>query len=283
MNPGWEGVAGAGASWSWIGALGVSIPALFAQAPAPTPTGNPLGDGGLTEAVSRSAVTLALFAAASLAPAALLMTTAYVRVVIVLSLLRQALGSPQIPGNQVVQILALLITAMIMKPTAEEVRRVAIQPYGEGRLSLEDAWDAGVRPVKRFMARQIDATGHARYATELLELSRAPAPAPARPGEPIAPAAPEPEPEYAYLDELPLHVLGAAFLLAELNTALWIGFAVYLPFLVIDLVTASALSAMGLYLLPPAQVAIPLKLIVFALAEGWWLVTDMLIRGFSIA
>jgi flagellar biosynthetic protein FliP len=207
-----------------------------------------------------------LFAAASFAPAAVLMVTAFVRLNIVLVLLRQALGSPQVPGNQVLSALAMLLTALVMRPVATDVYDHAIAPFAEQRLDATQAWEAGSAPIKAFMLRQIVRTGHQGYLEELHDLTTPPSPS-------------RVEPEF--VDEFPLLVVAPAYLLSELTAALWIGFAIYLPFLVVDLVVSAVLAAMGLFMLPPSLVSMPLKLILFVLADGWMLVAGMLLRGFS--
>jgi flagellar biosynthetic protein FliP len=205
---------------------------------------------------------VALIGLASMAPAALLMFTSFVRIHIVLILIRQALGSPQIPGNQVLAALALLLSLIVMKPVGESVYTRAIEPYSAGRATPAEAWEAGSRPIKEFMIDQIQRTHHSRYLWELHDL--------AEPGRA--------DPSVA--DEMPLRVVAPAFLLSELTTALMIGFMIYLPFLVIDLVVSAVLSAMGLFMLPPSLVAMPLKLILFVLADGWLLVATALLRTF---
>ncbi|MDB5351252.1 MAG: flagellar biosynthesis pathway, component FliP [Planctomycetota bacterium] len=235
------------------------LPDMSIASPATAPsTGNP-------PALVNSAQTMALFALISLAPAALLMVTAFVRISVVLTLLRQALGSPQIPGNQVLMALALLLTALVMRPVAESVYERGIKPYTEHRLDAKAAWDAGSEPIKVFMSEQIKRTGHEHYLWDLYERSSHP------PGEP----------EPTESEQFSIAILAPAFLLSELTTALYIGFAVYLPFLVIDLVVSAVLGAMGLFMLPPALVALPLKLVLFVLADGWMLVAGMLLRSFS--
>jgi flagellar biosynthetic protein FliP len=216
----------------------------------------------------RTAQTVALFGLLSLVPVGLLMLTAFVRINIVLILLRQALGTPQVPGNQILTALALLLTALVMRPKAEEVYQKAIQPYMAGKLSAVQAWEAGAGPVKAFMLDQIVRTRHQAYLEALHEYEAAPSPARIDP----TPASPE---------DFPLRVVAPAYLLSELTTALLMGFYVYLPFLVIDLVVSSVLAATGLFMLPPALVAAPLKLIVFVLADGWVLTAEILLRSFA--
>jgi flagellar biosynthetic protein FliP len=216
--------------------------------------------------VAGSVQTVALFALLSLVPVAVLMVTAFVRINIVLTLLRQALGSPQVPGNQVLTALALLLTALVMWPVGNAVYTRAIEPYAAGRLPAAAAWEAGARPIKAFMVGQIEQTRHQEYLWQLYDYVMPPTPGRVDP---------------AYGEDFPLHVVAPAFLLSELTTALVIGFYVYLPFLVIDLVVSAVLAAMGLFMLPPGLVALPLKLILFVLADGWLLVASMLLQSFG--
>jgi len=222
----------------------------------------PALDGDL----GRMARTVGFFAAISLTPIALLMTTAFVRIHIVLLLLRQALGSPQVPGNQVLTALALLLTTVVMAPAARTVYEEAARPLAEGELELEDAWKAGSRPIKAFMITQIHQTGHKHYLEDFQALAT----------ENGSGLETEADGSPAFL------IVAPAFLISELNTALWIGFLIYLPFLLIDLVVTSVLAATGLIMMPPAQVALPLKLALFVVADGWWLVADALVRTFMI-
>jgi flagellar biosynthetic protein FliP len=201
-----------------------------------------------------------------MAPAAVLMFTSFVRINIVLILLRQALGSPQVPGNQVLAALALLLTVLVMRPVAEVVYTKGIEPYASGRLPAVAAWEAGTKPIKAFMIKQIERTNHQDYLWQLYDLS-------------TPESAGQPDPKYG--EEFPLQVVAPAFLLSELTTALVIGFYIYLPFLVIDLVVSSVLAAMGLFMLPPSLIALPLKLILFVLADGWLLVATMLLQSFA--
>lgn len=216
--------------------------------------------------IQQSGPMLVLFALSSFAPAAVLMVTAFVRINIVLTLLRQALGSPQIPGNQVLLALALLLTALVMEPVGRQVYERGIQPYSRQELSAEAAWNAGTGPVKTFMLEQIYRTNHVDYLWKLHDYSFPPGTTVAAP---------------THLGDFSLRVVAPAYLLSELTTALMIGFLIYLPFLVIDLVVSAVLAAMGLFMLPPSLVALPLKLILFVLADGWMLVAEMLLRSFN--
>lgn len=254
-------------------AWAILVAALIALAPGPARAADQSAKSALDPspidkaAAARTIQTVALFAGVSLAPVALLMVTAFVRINIVLSLLRQALGSPQVPGNQVVTALALLLTLLVMRPRGEQVYHDAIAPYASGALTERQAWDRGAAPIKAFMVETIVRARRQYYLATLFEQSR---------GRTAHPAAPPAEP----LD-YPLTVVAPAFLLCEITTALKMGFFLYLPFLVIDLATASVLGATGLYMLPPALVATPAKLIVFVLADGWMLVATMLLSSFG--
>lgn len=221
------------------------------------------GDLGGAE-VWKSVKTVALFGLVSLAPAAVLMLTSFVRIQIVLVLLRQALGSPQVPGNQVLTALALLLTALVMRPVGQVVHDRALAPLMAGTIDATQAWEAGSRPIRRFMVDQIVRTRHEHYLSEL-----------------YAHAEPDREPP-GFGDDYPFGVIAPAFLLSELTTALTIGFLIYLPFLVVDLVVSAVLAAMGLFMLPPSLVALPLKLILFVLADGWLLVATRLLQTFDI-
>lgn len=218
--------------------------------------------------VWKSVQTIGLFAAVSLAPAAVLMLTSFVRIQIVLVLLRQALGSPQVPGNQVLTALALLLTFLVMKPVGDVVYRDAVAPLMASTKTPAQAWESGSRPIKRFMVDQIVRTSHEHYLTELYDYAVPPSPVRVEP---------------TYGDDYPFQVIAPAFLLSELTTALTIGFIIYLPFLVVDLVVSAVLAAMGLFMLPPTLVALPLKLILFVLADGWLLVASRLLQTFAIS
>jgi flagellar biosynthetic protein FliP len=242
--------------------------AIESNRPAELDESSPASLLGRREDTFRTVQTVALFGLISLAPIALLMVTAFVRINIVLMLLRQALGSPQVPGNQVLTALALLLTALVMRPHAERVYQDSVRPYAAGELSAREAWAAGSKPIKAFMVDQIIATKHQEYLESLYDYAVPRSPGRADTGQ-IKPEA------------LPLHVVAPAYLLSELTTALLIGFFIYLPFLVIDLVVSSVLAATGLFMLPPSLVATPVKLIVFVLADGWLLVATMLLSSFS--
>jgi flagellar biosynthetic protein FliP len=243
-------------------AIGAGAPPDPAQAGTPPSAALSLE----RDRVINAAQTVGLFALVSLAPAAVLMVTSFPRINIVLILIRQALGSPQVPGNQVITALALLLTALVMRPVVDEAYSQGIQPYAKGQATPAEAWTAVSKPVKAFMVRQIERTKHQDYLWQLYDYAVPPTPDRADP---------------VYAEEFPFRVVAPAYLLSELTTALVIGFYIYLPFLVIDLVVSAVLAAMGLFMLPPALVSLPLKLILFVLADGWLLVATALLQSFA--
>ena len=207
-----------------------------------------------------------LLATLSLAPAIVLMTTCYIRVVVVLSLLKQAFGAQQLPPTQVLTALSLFVTLLVMTPVWNQVKTEAIDPYqAENGISWDEAWERGVVPVKAFMGKQIESAGN---------------------GESIALF-------YKYLpdhqtlappstaQEVPLNVLLPAFMVSELKVAFLLGFQIFLPFLVLDLVVSSVTVSTGMLMLPPTMVRFPLKLILFVLVDGWNLVIGMLLQSFT--
>lgn len=198
----------------------------------------------------------------SLAPAALIMTTCFVRIIVVLGLLRQALGTQQLPPSQVISAMALFLTLMVMTPVWKEVYDEAMVPYTERKMSLDDAWQRGVEPVRRFMSQQIERTGNNDDVWLFME---------------YMPAAPTPE---SY-EDVPLSALVPAFMLSELKTAFLIGFQIYLPFLILDMVISSVMISMGMLMLPPVLISLPFKLLLFVLVDGWRLIVGMLLESFA--
>jgi flagellar biosynthetic protein FliP len=202
-----------------------------------------------------------LFGVASLAPALLLMTTSFVRMSVVLSLLRQGLGTQGLPSNQIITSLALFLSAMVMWPVWTTAYREGVEPYQQGRIELSAAVDKGSLPIRRWMASQIEQVGN--RDTMLLFLNR-------------HPSAPKQIKTY---DDVPLETLLPAFLVSELETAFSIGVRLLLPFLVLDLIVATLVVSTGLVMLPPSLVSLPLKLLVFVMADGWNLVVQSLLDG----
>ncbi|MDG2184409.1 MAG: flagellar type III secretion system pore protein FliP [Mariniblastus sp.] len=209
---------------------------------------------------------LILLGALSLAPALVLMTTCYVRVIVVLSLLRQAFGGQQLPPTQVLTALSLFITLLVMMPVWNEVKQQAIDPYSNSEtISWDEAWARGLVPVKKFMAKQIEIADNKesialfyKYLPRNEEMTRP-----------------------TSLEQVPVNVLLPAFLVSELKVAFLLGFQIYLPFLVLDLVVSTVTVSMGMLMLPPTMVSFPLKLILFVMVDGWNLVVGMLLQSFA--
>ena len=200
---------------------------------------------------------LILMTVLSLAPALFIMVTSFTRIVIVLSFLRQALGTQSVPPNQVLLALALFLTMFIMAPVGQQVYSEALQPLLAEQLSYEDAWKKGIEPVRAFMLRQLRDKDLELFIT----LSKIPKP--------------------DKLADVPTHVVIPAFILSELRISFQIGFLIYIPFLIVDMVVASILMSMGMMLLPPAVISLPFKLILFVLADGWYLVVGSMVRSFQ--
>ena len=211
---------------------------------------------------SRLVQLTALIGLLSLAPSLLVMATAFARVVMVLALLRSAIGAQGIPPNPVLVGLALFLTFFVMQPTIERSWAEGLEPMMAGRIGEMDGLKAAAEPFRAFMAAQ------AREADVSLfrDLSRQPASEAAVEGQPV-----------------PWRVLFPAFLVGELKRAFEIGFLVFLPFLVIDMVVASLLMSLGMMMLPPSSVSLPMKLIFFVLVDGWRLVSSGLVQGFAEA
>lgn len=217
--------------------------------------------------LSGSLQIMLLLTVLSLAPAVLLMTTSFVRIVVVLGLLRQALGTQQLPPSQVMTALSLFMTLLVMTPTWNEVYQQSVRPYSEGRITNpEEAFNRGVLPIKRFMSRQIEMAGNAddvwMFYDYLPEAQR------------------RSTPPQSY-DEVPLPALLPAFMLSELKVAFLIGFQIYLPFLILDMVVSSVTISMGMMMLPPVIISLPLKLLLFVLVDGWTLIVGMLMSSFG--
>ncbi|MBI3594025.1 MAG: flagellar type III secretion system pore protein FliP [Nitrospirae bacterium] len=193
----------------------------------------------------------------TLAPAILMMMTSFIRIVVVFSFLRQALGTMQSPPNQVIISLALFLTLFIMTPVWQKINQNALQPYLKHQMSQSDAITQAEGPLRSFMLKQVREKDLALF----VEISK---------------MTPPKEPS-----DIPMQVMIPAFMISELRTAFQIGFLVYLPFLVIDLVVASVLMSMGMMMLPPVMVSLPFKLILFVLSDGWYLVVGSLVKSFG--
>jgi len=201
------------------------------------------------------------FGVMSLAPAVLLMTTCFVRMSVVLSLTRQALGTTNLPSTQILTSLALFLSALVMWPIWTAAYRAGVEPYQAGTLSFQEAYEQGSLPVRRWMAAQIEEADNRETIAMFLRRH---------------PHGPQQVSSY---DDIPLEVLLPAFLVSELEVAFMIGFRILLPFLVLDCVVATLVVSTGLVMLPPTLVSLPLKLLVFVMADGWSLVVRGLLDG----
>ena len=261
VRPATEPVAAADGA----GAVAVDAPraprrlqaATAAEPSAATMVARLLGTRSLDATLSA----VVMFGVASLAPAVLLMTTCFVRLSIVLALVRQGLGTPHLPSNQILTSLALFLSALVMWPVWTAAYREGVEPYQQGRIELSAAYEQGTLPVRRWMSSQIEQAGN--RDTMLYFLSRHPA-APKR---------------VATYDDVPVECLLPAFLVSELKVAFAIGFRLLLPFLVLDVLVATLVVSTGLVMLPPTLVSLPLKLMVFVAADGWTLVVRSLLDG----
>ncbi|CAN7255253.1 flagellar type III secretion system pore protein FliP [Phenylobacterium sp. LjRoot164] len=244
----------------WRRAAGISVLAtlaamVFPAVAAAQAINIDLGSGaGLSERVVQM---VGLLTVLSLAPSIVIMTTSFVRIVVVLGLLRTALGLQQSPPNAVLISLALFLTAIVMGPTFQKSYEDGIKPLMDQQMELPAAFDASAAPVKTFMLSQVDQDDLALF----IRLSKIQRPATAQ--------------------ETPLSVVTPAFMISELKRAFEIGFLLFIPFLVIDLVVASVLMSMGMMMLPPVVVSLPFKLIFFVLVDGWRLVAGSLVESFQ--
>jgi len=202
---------------------------------------------------------VALMTVLSLAPGILVMVTSFTRIVVVLSILRSAIGATGTPPNMVLTSLALFLTAFVMAPTFEQAYTTAVQPLLAEQIDEQTAFTRGVAPFRTFMLAQVREKDLALF----IDMSNA---------APIATA-----------EETPLKALIPAFMVSELRRAFEIGFLLYLPFLIIDMVVASVLMAMGMMMLPPVMIALPFKLIFFVMVDGWYLIAGSLVRSFNPA
>ncbi|HHL39410.1 MAG TPA: flagellar biosynthesis protein FliP [Deltaproteobacteria bacterium] len=214
------------------------------------------GEEGGPQGLSTTIQIIILLTVLSLAPAILIMMTSFTRIIIVFSLLRQAMGVQQAPPNQVLVGMALFLTLFVMGPTLMEINTRALAPYMDGRITQSAALENGLEPIRKFMLRNVRENDVKLF----LQLARA--------GKP------------ASVDEIPTRVLIPAFITSELKTAFQIGFLIYIPFLVIDMVVASVLMSMGMMMLPPVMISLPFKLMLFVLVDGWHILVGSLVKSF---
>ena len=236
--------------------------ALAQEAPGESPLGvdSLLRGAENSVAPDRISATLMVFillTVLSLAPAILVMTTSFLRIIVVLGFLRQAMATQQSPPNQVLVGMALLLTFFVMAPTYQRAYSEAYEPYVREEITLVEAYELGAAPIREFMFRQTRPKDVALFI-EIAKIER---------------------PET--FQDLPTHVLIPAFIISEMRIAFQIGFIIYIPFLIIDMVVASTLMAMGMMMLPPVFVSLPFKIIMFVLADGWYLLIAELVDSFQ--
>ena len=217
-----------------------------------------LGEANNPQQVSTAIQILLVFTILSMAPAILLMMTCFTRLVVAFSFLKKALGTQTTPPNQVLIGLSLFLILFIMTPVFSQMNQKAIKPYLDEKITIEQALDEGVKPLRSFMFKQT------REKDLALFLSIAKIDKPQN------------------KDEVPISVLIPAFMISELKTAFQIGFVLFLPFLVIDMVVASVLLSMGTMMLPPIMISLPFKLLLFVLVDGWYLIVGSLVHSFGV-
>ncbi|MBI3582207.1 MAG: flagellar type III secretion system pore protein FliP [Nitrospinae bacterium] len=237
------------------------LAAVFAAAPAHAATLPTLSlgvqDAGQPDQVATGLKILAVLTVLSLAPALLIMVTSFARIVIVLSFLRQAIGTQQLPPNQLLIGLSLFLTFFVMAPTFGKINSEALQPYLNNRLGQEAAFDKGMAPLRKFMLRQTREKDLGLF----INLAHVKKP--------------------ATIDDVPTYVVIPSFIISELRTAFQIGFMIYIPFLIVDMVIASVLMSMGMMMLPPVMISMPFKLMLFVLVDGWYLIVGSLVKSFA--
>ena len=232
-----------------------ALPGIVLAQALPAITSTPAAGGGTQWSLSIQ--TLLLLTGLTFLPAMLLMMTSFTRIIIVLSLLRQALGTQTSPPNQVLVGLALFLTFFIMAPVGDRIYNDAYLPLAENKIVFSEAVDRGAVPLRTFMLKQVRDADLALFT----KIAKQPAPTKA--------------------DEVPMRVLIPAFVTSELKTAFQIGFIVFIPFLIIDMIVASVLMSMGMMMMSPVIVSLPFKLMLFVLVDGWNLLIASLVTSFG--
>ena len=233
---------------------------LQAQSSAPLSlpkVGISIGSSNNPGDVSTTLQLLLLITVLSLAPALMIMTTAYLRIIIVFHFLKSALGTPQMPPGQLVAGIALFITFFIMAPTWSNVNDIALKPLMDGKITAEQAYDKGIEPIREFMFRNV--------RNDDLELFIGMANL-KRPND---------------RKDLPTYIVIPAFVLSELRAGFIIGFFLFIPFIMVDMIIASILMSMGMMMLPPTLLSLPFKILLFILVDGWHLIVGSVVRSFS--
>ncbi len=242
---------------SIVAVLVILTSSAFADTGIPT-VNIALGETDEPDAIMPALKIVGLLTILAVAPAILLMTTSFTRILIVLSFVRQALGTQTMPPNQVLVGLSLFLTLFTMSPVLDHIHTNALNPYIEKKISQTDAFENAVQPLRKFMLSQTreDDLGIFMNIAGL-----------AKPNE---------------AKDVPMKTLMPAFLVSELKTAFQIGFLIYIPFLIIDMVVSSVLMAMGMLMLPPTVISLPFKLVLFVLVDGWSLIVQQIVKSFNI-
>ncbi len=216
--------------------------------------GRPTGDEELATEIQL----LFLLASLTLLPAMVIVTTSFIRITVVLSVLRSAIGLPQLPPGPVILTLSLFLTFFVMNPVWNEINTQALQPYLAGEVTQQEAMTVGMQPLRRFMLKQVREQDLALF----VRLGKLPRPRTA--------------------DDVPTYALVPAFVISELKTAFQMAFVIYVPFLVLDMIIASTLMSMGMMMLPPTVISLPFKLLLFVMVDGWHLVVRSLVLSFHM-
>lgn len=236
------------------------FPAQVSAEPIQIPNVNLQIGGGTSDNPANLSTTLQLIillTILSLAPAILILLTSFTRIIIVLSFIRSSLATQQMPPNQILIGLALFLTFFVMAPVFQQVNSEAVQPYLKGKITQQKAYSTGIKPLRTFMFRQTREKDLALFV-KMAKIERP-----------------------RNFNDIPNYVLIPSFIISELKTAFQIGFVIFVPFLVIDMVVASALMSMGMMMLPPMMISLPFKILLFVLVDGWNLVIQSLVMSFK--
>ncbi|MEW5819772.1 MAG: flagellar type III secretion system pore protein FliP [Cyanobacteriota bacterium] len=233
------------------------VPEASAQVSLPTFNVS-VGSSDKADDLTKGLQILIILTVLTLAPSILVLMTSFTRIIIVLSLVRQAIGTPSLPPNQVIVGLSLILTFFIMAPTFDKINTNAIQPYVKGEIIQDEAIKKGLEPLRTFMFKQTNEKDLALFV-KMAKIERP-----------------------KVLADVPTYVLIPSFIISELKKAFQIGFIIFLPFLIIDVVVASILISMGMLFLPPVTVSLPFKIVLFVIIDGWHLITKALVTGFMV-
>lgn len=252
--------------WLWLTLLGIVLVGFWMGLLASPALAEPfelpninlqVGGEDNPDALSTTLQLIILLTVLSLAPAIVILLTSFTRIIVVLSFLRSSLATNQMPPNQILIGLALFLTFFVMAPTLQEVNREALQPLLQGEITQEAAYTNGMAPIRTFMFEQTREKDLALFV-KMAQMERP-----------------------RNFDDIPNYVLIPSFIISELKTAFQIGFIIFIPFLIIDMVVASSLMSMGMMMLPPMMISLPFKILLFVLVDGWNLVIQSLIQSFG--